>query len=239
MSTVRLLAVAEQIKRELRLLSDFLINQYLIPWDQQLTALAKELTRIFYLENDYLLITRTHHGILDDTKYAKRIIQKTLETLLKRIEEVYPDLEKFLSFNTRQLRIINQKQKKLTTLLEELRQVDHVFNDPKAEDFFNTVHEYQLFIQNIVDELVYDSNTKREIYNELSMEFLKADKQKGLEVIRFYMICLQNSSLLLDIKQINYILSFANTIASTDIEDGILDNPTLHSQLLERVLNHS
>ncbi|MHA2364647.1 MAG: hypothetical protein ACXAC7_11875 [Candidatus Hodarchaeales archaeon] len=233
MNSPRLLAIVEQIKREMRLLTDIFINQYLIPWDQKLTALAKELTRVFYLENDYLLIIRTHHGVLEDSKYSKRIIQKTLETLLKRIEEISPDLEKFLAFNARQLRIIDQKQKKISKLLNELRLSAREF-DPKAEDFFNTLHEFNLYVQNLTDELIYDSTTKREIYNELSMELLKAEK-KGLELIRFYMICLQNSSLLMDIKQINYILSFSNQLTSTDLTETAVDTPTLHSQFLNRL----
>jgi len=48
-------ATADILKKEIRLLSDFLINQYLVPWDAQLTSLAKELTRIFYLENGGVL----------------------------------------------------------------------------------------------------------------------------------------------------------------------------------------
>ena len=111
----------DQIKKEIRLLADFIINSYIVPWDQQLSNLAKELTRVFYLENDYLLITRVHHGVLEGSKYSKRIIQKTLETLLRRLEEISPDLEKFLTFNDRQLRIVDQKLKKLHNLLEDLK----------------------------------------------------------------------------------------------------------------------
>ena len=226
--------VADQIKKEIRLLSDFLINQYLVPWDAQLTQLAKELTRIFYLENDYLLITRTEHGILQDSKYSQRIIQKTLETLLRKLEEISPDLEKFLAFNGRQLRIIDDKLKKIGNLLEELQRTRKEFL--VQEDFFNAIHEYYLFVKNIVEELQYDSNTKTEIYTELSSEILRANKQKGLELIRFYMICLQNSSLLMDIKQISNILSFSTILASANLDNISQEEPTLHSQILNKIL---
>ena len=230
-------AIADIVKKEIRLLSDFLINQYLVPWDAQLSSLAKELTRIFYLENDYLLITRTEHGVLEDSKYSQRIIQKTLETLLRKLEEISPDLEKFLAFNNRQLRIIDEKLKKLNGLLEELK------NTKKEllvqEDFFNAIHEYYLFVKNIVEELQYDSNTKTEIYTELSSEILRANKQKGLELIRFYMICLQNSSLLMDIKQISNILSFSTTLASANLENMTLAEPSLHSQILTKIFETS
>lgn len=225
----------EQVKREIRLLSDFLVNQYLVPWDQKLSALAKELTRIFYLENDYLLITRTNHGILEDTKYASRIIQKTLETLLRRIEEISPDLEKFLTFNARQLRIIDQKLKRLTKLLNNIMSTSRNNLNPQEVDFFNAASEYHLFVQNLIEELIYDSNTKREIYNELSMELLKANKQKGLELVRFYMICLQNSSLLMDIKQISNVLSFASILSTANLERSESEL-ALHDQLLSRIM---
>ena len=107
------------------------------------------------------------------------------------------------------------------------------------EDFFNAIHEYYLFVKNIVEELQYDSNTKTEIYNELSSEILKANKQKGLELIRFYMICLQNSSLLMDIKQISNILSFSTTLASANLENIVPAEPTLHSQILTKIYESS
>jgi glycerol-3-phosphate responsive antiterminator len=233
MLTMNYLIVAENVKKEIRLLSDFLINQYLVPWDAQLSSLAKELTRVFYLENDYLLITRTDHGVLEDSKYSQRIIQKTLETLLRRLEEISPDLEKFLAFNNRQLRIIDEKLKKLANLLEELRVTKKELH--VHEDFFNAIHEYYLFVKNIVEELQYDSTTKTTIYNELSGEILRSNKQKGLELIRFYMICLQNSSLLMDIKQISNILSFSTTLVSANLENISQDDPTLHSQILTKI----
>lgn len=234
------LILANQLKKETRFISDFMINQFLLPWDQQLSNLAKELTRVFYLENDYMLITRVSHGVLDGSKYSKRIIQKTLEALLRRLEEISPDLEKFLAFNERQLRIIDQKLKKFNRLLEardfrDYRGKTDNFG-PVQNDFINTLHEYYLFVKNVVEELRYDSNTKREIYQELSNEILKANKQKGLEMVRFYMICLQNSSLLMDIKQISSVLTFASTLASANLESELLDEPTLHSQLIGKIL---
>ena len=107
------------------------------------------------------------------------------------------------------------------------------------EDFFNAIHEYYLFVKNIVEELQYDSNTKTEIYTELSSEILKANKQKGLELIRFYMICLQNSSLLLDIKQISNILSFSTILASANLDNIAEEDPSLHSQLLNKIYESS
>ena len=100
--------LSESIKKEIRVLSDFLINSYLVPWDSQLTAFEKELKRIFYLENDYLLFSRTEHGILENSQYAQRIIQKTVEAFLRKLEEICPDLEKFLAFIGRHLRIIDE-----------------------------------------------------------------------------------------------------------------------------------
>lgn len=229
----------DKIKKEIRLLGDFVINNYIVPWDQQLSNLAKELTRVFYLENDYLLITRVSHGVLDGSKYSKRIIQKTLEMLLRRLEEISPDLEKFLAFNSQQLMVVNKKLKKLSKLLEEVKTEAKTGINPVIDDWLSSIHEYYLFVKNIIEELAYDSETKRTIYHELSSELLKSNKQKGLETVRFYMICLQNSSLLMDIKQISNVLSFASTLATTDLDKFLLDEPTLHSQFLGRILEGS
>ena len=124
--------------------------------------------------------------------------------------------------------------KKLNSLLEELSQTRK--ESPVQEDFFNAIHEYYLFVKNVVEELQYDSNMKTEIYTELSSEILKANKQKGLELIRFYMICLQNTSLIMDIKQISDILSFSTIIASANLENIGQNEPSLHSQLLNKIL---
>ena len=84
---------------ELKALVELTLPRFIIPWDEKLGNLAKKLMRVFQLENDYYVITRLESfGSLDDEyyhKYTNRIIMKCLESLLKRLEELYPEIQDF------------------------------------------------------------------------------------------------------------------------------------------------
>ena len=217
---------------ELKALVELTLPRFIIPWDEKLGNLAKKLMRVFQLENDYYVITRLESfGSLDDEyyhKYTNRIIMKCLESLLKRLEELYPEIQDFLTFTRGQLQQINNKLHEIHQLIEK-----HA-KDPEYEDFFNALAEYLLFVQNVQDEIAYDVSVKQTILDELSNELLQLDK-KNLELLRFYMICLQNHALGAEINVIVEALQFGYNLSNYHVDPVPNPDENYHNQFLRLI----
>ncbi|OLS27421.1 MAG: hypothetical protein HeimC3_04200 [Candidatus Heimdallarchaeota archaeon LC_3] len=180
-------------------------------WDQNLTKLSKKLMKVFQVENDYNVITKIGNlGLLEQEyykKYVDTIIRKYLENFIRLLEDLHPEIDQFLVFTRKEVNSLNIMVKNLLKLVEKGKKVINF----EYEDYFNVLHEYLLLVNNLIDSIVYDVVTKQNILDELTSKFLMRES-KNLELLRVYMICLQNHSLGADINILIETLEFGHQI---------------------------
>jgi hypothetical protein len=196
----------ESIKENLKTLVDTSVRFFDI-WDKKLTNLSKKLVKILQTDTDYNILTKNGAlGLLEDEyykKYTNRLVEKYLENLLKQIEELSPEIDQFLLFTRSEVYNI-------TLLLNVLQKKFYKSRKPifiDFEDFYDTLADYILLIQNLVDDITYDMSVKQNILSELSNQFLNQEN-KNAELLRIYMVCLQNHSLGADIGTILDVIKF-------------------------------
>ena len=182
-------------------------------WDQNLTNLSKKLMKVFQVENDYNVITKIGNlGLLEQEyykKYVDTIVRKYLENFIRLLEELHPEINQFLMFTRKEVNLLNIMLKNLLKLVEKGKNVISL----EYEDYFNVLHEYLLLVNNLLDSIIYDVVTKQSILDELTGKFLLREA-KNIELLRVYMICLQNHSLGADINTLIETLEFGHQIVN-------------------------
>ena len=202
----------EITRKELKPLVDKSVK-FFNTWDENLTNLSKKLMKVFQIENDYNVITKIGNlGILEGDyykKYVDTIIRKYLESFIKLFDDLRPEIDQFLGLTRKEVNSLNLRVKKLLKITEEGRK--DVYSE--YDDYFNVLGEYLLLVNNLLDNIAYDTITKQSILDELAGKFLLREV-KNLELLRVYMICLQNHSLGADINTIIETLEFGYEIIS-------------------------
>lgn len=209
----------EITRGELKSLVDKVIK-FFTTWDENLSNLSKKLMKVFQVENDYNIITKIGNlGLLEQDyykKYVDIIIRKYLESFIKLLEELQPEINQFLVYTRREVNSLNKKVQKLLSKAEKGRKEIYL----EFEDYFNVLNEYLFLINNLLDSIVYDVVTKQAIMDELAGKFLLREV-KNLELLRVYMICLQNHTLGADINVLIETLEFGYQIVDYQPEDSM------------------